>query len=117
MTNAEFCVIRERLGLSTALVARLLDVEERSVTRWDDDHRIPPPVAEWLLNVRSRTDELVRDCLASIASSPSPVLLTYRTEEGFQRDFPSSPFSAQWHRAWIGRVARLAPHAIIQFVD
>lgn len=56
MTPAQFKAARKRLGLSQSELARILNVNPRTVRKWerDDDTRPPNPIAcrvlSWMLS-------------------------------------------------------------------
>lgn len=117
MTAAEFRVLREQLGLADYEVARLLDVQDRAVVRWEEGSPIPVPFGEWLRALSAKTAGLVEREVARLQQDPTPCIGTYAGDEAFRRDHPDSPFTATWHRAWVGRVARRVPGIQVEYKD
>ena len=94
MRAAQFRAIREMLGLSQQDVADAVEVDRRSVKRWESgEYPVPDDVAEWLMAERASADYTVRNVVKDILSAevvPATVSLTYyRTQEeydSFRRD-------------------------------
>lgn len=104
MTPAELRVARERLGLTGDAIAQLLDVEGRTLRRWEAGTSLIPggverQIAEW-------ESEAVRlSAEFAMRGQSERVLVTYKTDESFWADQPDrQPFPASWHRAIIGRL-------------
>lgn len=121
MTGAEMKTRREALGLTTARLADLFDVQERAVQRWEDgDRKIPPARADELAQIEAYTNAAV-ERLADYITTWSPgVVFTYRVER-FGLPWQEW-YSARWHRAVVDRavkeaVAAGAPAPRLEYAD
>lgn len=119
MTAAEFKVLRETLGLAAAWVARKLATQEKSVSRWETGvYGVNADAAQLLRDVQAETAECVTQMLTRVGEIDEPVLYTYRKDAEFVYAGQHGPYTAQWHRALVGRVATLAAKPVrIEFVD
>lgn len=88
ISAAQFRATREMLGLSQQDVADAVEVDRRSVKRWESgEYPVPDDVAEWLMEGKASADYTVRNVVKDILSSefpPATVSLTYyRTQEEY----------------------------------
>ncbi len=110
MTDAEFRVVREFLGLSTDWLADYLNVNPRTVRHWEDGtHPIPDGVRLEMEELEASTAAFVSSVIDKLMDVPEPTVVTYRTDQDYRRALPDVPFPASWHRAVIGRVAQDVP--------
>ncbi|MDU5874542.1 MAG: hypothetical protein E6Z28_05870 [Actinomyces urogenitalis] len=107
-TPAHFRVMRETLGISNADIARILDVSDRSVHKWN--FTITAPDAAWEIldeqaeRVQGSVDELL--ARAERQGEGEPVVLrVYPSDE--TAEAAGVPMPASWHRAAAG-IAALA---------
>lgn len=107
-TPAYFRVMRETLGISNADIARILDVSDRSVHKWN--FTITAPDAAWKIldeqaeRVQGSVDELL--ARAERQGEGEPVVLrVYPSDE--TAEAAGVPMPASWHRAAAG-IAALA---------
>jgi transcriptional regulator with XRE-family HTH domain len=117
MTDAEFRVARESLGLSGEWLAGYLQVEAATLHGWERGlDRVPDAVRAQLKGLERQTTRFV-DAYVEKLLDQAPLLVTYRSDEDYHAAIPDSPFPASWHRAVIGRVAREIPDLTIVFLD
>lgn len=116
MTDAEFKVVREYLGLTTRWVADHLGVAERSVHRWEAGvSPIPDGVR---IQMERWEDDTARSVVAGVVALmdvPEPAVVTYRTDADYQRAEPGAEWPASWHRAVVARVAAAVPGLLIVY--
>ena len=113
MTPAELRVARERLGLTGDAIAKLLDVEGRTLRRWEaGTHLIPEGV-----QVQVEAWEGEAEDLAAVMRGATR-LVTYRNDESFWAHEPDrQPWPASWHRALVGRVKETGVTRIVYAED
>lgn len=107
-TPAHFRVMRETLGISNADIARILDVSDRSVHKWN--FTVTAPDAAWaILDEQAERVQGSMDALLARAEQQGegePVVLrVYPSDETAEAAGVSMP--ASWHRAAAG-IAALA---------
>ncbi|MFF8610867.1 helix-turn-helix domain-containing protein [Streptomyces sp. NPDC015346] len=116
MTDAEFRVVREYLGLTGDWLAEHLGVSGRTVRHWEQGkYAIPDGVRLEMEDLERRTAEFVAGVVAQLLDIPSPGVLTYRTDEDYHAAHPDVPFPASWHRAVIARIAQEVPSLAIAY--
>lgn len=113
MTSAELKTKREGLGLSVPFLAKLANVQERTVRYWESGKNPVPNDVENLIN---RIDKIIQnaaeqavlqfvDARTSVNNVKNVVLLRYKTDEDlwdYQKDF--APLPATCHAAMLNRV-------------
>lgn len=117
MSDAEFRVLRESLGLTGDWLADHLVVSPRTVRHWEQGkYTIPYGVAKTLRGLEEETAGLVRETVAELLEAyktgPTSELVVYRTDEDYLAGAPEPVRSASWHRAFVARVAQQAPVTI-----
>lgn len=116
MTGAEFRCVRESLGLNTKWMTAHLDINERTLLRWEFGRN---PVREFaaqaLQAIEGQAAALVAEIVAEHAGIAEPWIETYSTDEQYWADWPESPYPAAWHRAVAFRAARQLPGARIEY--
>ncbi|GAB2695754.1 Aca2/YdiL-like domain-containing protein [Kitasatospora kifunensis] len=118
MSPAEFRVTREYLGLTGDWLADRLDVQPRTVRRWEQGmHPVPAGVQASLGGLSSKTDDEVAAIVAKLKDDPNPCLITYRSDDEYQDAEPEAEFPASWHRAIAARVAARVPGLRITFPE
>lgn len=117
MTDAELRVAREHLGLTGEAVSKLLDVQDRTVRRWEaGTSPIPDGVTDAMEQWEQVTTEHVAALVNATAGMRTPTVKTYRNDTDFWADQPEmQPFPASWHRAVTTRVAQQIPTLRITF--
>ena len=106
MTDAEFRVVREHLGLTGDWLAAHLGVNPRAVRRWEQGlHPIPDGVRLAIEELEARTAEFISEIIPKLNDMPTPGILTYRTDSDYTAHHPETQFPASWHRAAIARIA------------
>ncbi|WP_405149417.1 DUF1870 family protein [Sphaerisporangium sp. NBC_01403] len=116
MTDAEFKVVREFLGLTGDWLAGHLGVSPRTVRHWEHGkYPIPDGVRLALEDLEDRTGEFIGGCVKALMDVPDPALLTYRTDEEYHAAHPEIPFPASWHRAVVARIAQEVPGLAIAY--
>lgn len=111
MTAAEFRILRDQLGVTTAWLAEQLGVAERTVRRWEaGTSEVPAAAAADLHAIAAATDEFVAAVVDELATAPPEDdgvrwVLAYASDAVYRAYHPDSPWSAGWHRAAMGRVA------------
>lgn len=118
MTDAEFKVVREFLGLTGDWLAAHLGVSGRTVRHWEQGKfPIPDGVRLAVEDLEARTGEFVGGLVAKLLDLPVDGVVTYRTDEEYHAAHPDSDFPASWHRAVIARVAQEVPGLSIAYAD
>lgn len=118
MSGATLRVTRERLGLTTRWLAEHLDVAERTVHRWENEHStIPPGVRRAVEHLAEETEQMVAENVAELLGTDRAVVETYRTDEHLARHRPDASWPASWHRALVGRLALEVPGLGIVYAD
>ncbi|MFJ6239765.1 helix-turn-helix domain-containing protein [Streptomyces griseus] len=116
MTDAEFRVIRDWLGLTGDWLAAHLNVSPRTVRHWEQGkYVIPDGVRLELENLEAQTGEFVGNAVAALLDVPEPGVLTYRTDAEYHAVHPEVPFPASWHRAAVARIAQEVPGLAIAY--
>lgn len=110
MTDAEFRVVREHLGLTGDWLAEHLGVNPRAVRRWEQGvHPIPDGVRLALESLEAQTAEFIGNAVSRLLGLPDPGILTYRTDADYKHHHPETKYSASWHRAVVARIAQEVP--------
>ncbi len=118
MTDAEFKVVREYLGLTGDWLAGHLDVDQRTVRSWEQGrYPIPDGVRLDIEDLEHRTAAFTEGVIGKLLDVAEPVVLVYRTDADYHRAVPGSAFPASWHRAVIARVAQEVPGLSIAFAE
>ncbi len=118
MTDAEFRIIREYLGLTGDWLAGHLGVNPRAVRRWEQGlHPIPDGVRLHLEDLEQRTAEFIGGIVPQLLDLPDPGILTYRTDAEYHAAHPEIPFPASWHRAVCARIAQEVPALSIAYAE
>ena len=105
---------REALGLSQAALARILGVEQSTVSQWESgDHAIAAGTSAYLEHLEERLEKMIDLALAGIgaAGANSAMLFTWPDDHSFWRahpDFDGTP--AVLHRIAMARARVLAEH-------
>lgn len=108
LTPAQFRVIREHLGVTSAWLADFFGVGLRSVQRWERGEGSPVPVPRVKAlraleqEAREQIDQIVADLKSQARTSAVPAVQTYPSDESY-RQHTGGPWSAGWHRAVTGR--------------
>lgn len=113
MSGAEFRMLREGLGLTTAWTAEHVGVAERTVHRWEAGKSpIPPMVGGTMVGIESWTAGLVAAAEEEFRQVKKPLrrMWTYRTDADLLVFHlgPAGPpnLPASWHRALCSTVLR-----------
>lgn len=123
MTNAEFRILRDRLGLTMEWVSEQLGVAERTVRRWEaGSSSIPVGVATDMQAIAESTESFVDEVVATLRGEEPDGdgllwVLAYATEASYRAEHPDSPWTAAWHRAAMGQVAQTLPAVRVHYVD
>ncbi|MFE4867752.1 helix-turn-helix domain-containing protein [Streptomyces sp. NPDC056682] len=118
MTDAEFKVIREYLGLTGDWLADHLGVAPRTVRNWEQGkYAIPDGVRLEMEDLEARTGEFIARVAEKLLDLPEPGVVTYRTDEDYHAAHPDQLWPASWHRAVIARVAQEVPGLAIVYAD
>jgi hypothetical protein len=116
MTDAEFKVAREFLGLTGDWLAGHLGVSPRTVRHWEQGkYPIPDGVRLAIEDLETRTATFIGGCVKALMDVPDPGVLTYRTDEEYHAAHPDIAFPASWHRAVIARIAQEVPGLTIAY--
>ena len=116
MTDAEFKVVREFLGLTGDWLAAHFDVNPRTVRSWEQGkYPIPDGVRLELEDLERRTGEFVSALIEKIMDLPEPTVVTYRNDAEYHDAHPDVPFPAAWHRAVVARIAQEVPGLVIVY--
>ena len=110
MTDAEFRVVREYLGLTGDWLGAHLGVSGRTVRHWENGkYAIPDGVRLEMEDLERRTAEFVAAIVYKLMDVPDPGVLTYRADADYHAAHPDVPFPASWHRAVVARIAQDVP--------
>ncbi|WP_018588763.1 helix-turn-helix domain-containing protein [Salinispora arenicola] len=110
MSDAEFRVVREFLGLSVEWLASYLGVSVRTVRQWEQGRDpVPEGVRAALEDIERRTDAFVDGLVGKILDIPDPCVRVYRSDEEYHAAHPDVEFPARWHRHVLARIAREVP--------
>lgn len=110
MTDAEFRVVREYLGLTGDWLAGHLGVSPRTVRHWEQGkYPIPDGVRLAMEDLEARTGQFVEGVVGKLMDIPDPGVLVYRTDAEYQAANPGIEFPASWNRAVVARVAQEVP--------
>ncbi len=116
MTDAEFKVVREFLGLTGDWLAAHLGVSPRSVRHWEHGkYPIPDGVRLAIEDLEAQTATVIEQAVKALMDLPDPGVLTYRTDEEYHVANPESQFPASWHRAVVARIAQEVPGLAIAY--
>ncbi|WP_399553864.1 DUF1870 family protein (plasmid) [Streptomyces anulatus] len=116
MTDAEFRIVRDWLGLTGDWLAAHLNVSPRTVRHWEQGkYAIPDGVRLELERLEAQTGEFVGNAIAALLDVPEPGVLTYRTDTEYHTAHPEVPFPASWHRAAVARIAQEVPGLAIAY--
>lgn len=118
MTDAEFRVVREYLGLTGDWLADHLGVSSRTVRHWEQGkYPVPDGVRLELEDLEARTAQFVVGAAAQLLDMPAPGVITYRTDTDYHAAHPEIEFPAAWHRAAVARIAQEVPGLAIAYAD
>lgn len=118
MTEAEFRVVREFLGLTPEWLSAHLGVSARTVRHWEAGrYTIPDGVRMELEDLEVRTAEFIGGVVPQLMDLPDPGVITYRSDEEYREAHPETPFPASWHRAVVARLALEVPGLSIAYAD
>lgn len=118
MTDAEFKVVREFLGLTGDWLADHLSVNPRTVRAWEQGkYPIPDGVRQEMEDLERRTGEFISGVIAKIMDLPDPTVVTYRNDAEYHAAHPEIPFPASWHRAVVARIAQEVTGLVIVYPD
>lgn len=118
MTDAEFRVVREFLGLTGDWLATHLKVNPRTVRAWEQGrYPIPDGVRLEMEDLERRTGEFIGAVVEKIADVPDPAVITYRSDAEYHAAHRDVEFPASWHRAVIARIALEVPALSIVYAD
>jgi len=111
MTDAEFRVIREWLGVSSEWLAAHLDVSTRTIRHWEaGKYPIPDGVRREVERLVAQTREFVGQVVDALMDVPDPVVVVvYRSDAEYHAAHPETRFPASWHRLVIARAAMEVP--------
>lgn len=116
MTDAEFRVVREFLGLTPEWVADHLGVSARTLRHWEaGKYTIPDGVRLELEDLEARTAQFVAGVIGQLMDVPDPGVVTYRTDAEYHAAHLEIPFPASWHRAVVARIAQGVPGLAIAY--
>jgi DNA-binding transcriptional regulator YiaG len=107
MTDAEFKVVREFLGLTSDWLAAHLGVSPRTVRHWEQGkYPIPDGVRLAIEQLEQTTTQYVASAVEVLYDMPDSCVVTYRDDAEYHTAHPESPFPASWHRRVVARVAQ-----------
>lgn len=115
MTDAEFRMVREHLGLDLHQLAARLDVAVRSVQRWEQgDSPVPDGVRLQMEAWERDTAETVGLAIDRLRDARDPVVATYRDDVTYRR-LDGGGWTARWHRAMVARVCDEVPGVTVVY--
>jgi hypothetical protein len=110
MTDAEFRMVREYLGLTGDWLAGHLGVNPRTVRSWEQGrHPIPDGVRLEMERLEQQTSEFVGAVVAQLLDIAEPTVIVYRSDAEYHAAHPEIKFPASWHRMVVARVAQEVP--------
>lgn len=113
MTDAEFKVVREFLGLTGDWLGDHLGVSSRTVRHWEQGkYPIPDGVRLALEALETTAGQQVAAAVEMLNDAPDPVLGLPRNECP-----PECPWPPSWHRAIAARIALEVPGLSIVYSD
>ncbi|MGH8882941.1 MAG: helix-turn-helix domain-containing protein [Stackebrandtia sp.] len=117
MSGAEFRCLREYCGLTAEWMTQHLQVNKRTVIRWEAGRNpVPSGAAGALRAVAAAADELVAELVAGARNvSGEAVLRTYFTDDALSDAHPDLGYPAAWHRAAVIRAAQQLPGCRIEY--
>ncbi|MBB1253066.1 DUF1870 family protein [Streptomyces sp. OF3] len=116
MTDAEFRVVREHLGLTGDWLAQHLQVNPRNVRAWEHGEKpIPDRIRLEMEDLERRTGEFLDGVIPQLMDLPEPGIITYRNDAEYHAAHPENPFPASWHRAVVARIAQEVPGLSIAY--
>lgn len=120
MSGAEFRAARDLMGLSGPWVAARLQVDARTVRRWEGDRAeagaaIPPTAAGVMADMLLDAFNQVADLINWLEATKAPMLILPRDDEELLPAQRMSGYPASWHRAVMARAARQAAHRVRLF--
>lgn len=116
MTDAEFKVVREFLGLTGDWLAQHLGVSARTVRHWEQGkYPIPDGVRLELERLEAETGHFIGVCIQALMDVPDPGTYVYRTDAEYHAANPGVKWPASWHRAVVARVALEVPGLVIAY--
>jgi hypothetical protein len=115
MTDAEFKVVREFLGLTGDWLSDHLGVSSRTVRHWEQGkYPIPDGVRLTLEALETSAAQQVTAAVKMLNDAPEPGLTIPRTEADCP---PACPWPPSWHRAIAARIAQEVPGLSIVYSD
>ena len=118
MTDAEFRVVREYLGLTGDWLAGHLGVAPRTVRHWEQGKfPVPDGVRLAVGRLEAVTGRAVTDGIGQLMDLPDPGIVTYRTDAEYHTAHPEITFPASWHRAVVARIAQEVPALVIAYAS
>ncbi|GAA2640054.1 DUF1870 family protein [Streptomyces axinellae] len=118
MTDAEFRMVREFLGLTGDWLAAHLGVNPRTLRNWEQGRSpVPDGVRLEMEDLERRTGEFIGGAVEKLMDLPDPGLVTYRDDAEYHAAHPEVPFPASWHRAVCARIALEVPALSIAYAD
>ncbi|MEO3976288.1 helix-turn-helix transcriptional regulator [Streptomyces sp. CAU 1734] len=116
MTDAEFRVVRDWLGLTGDWLAAHLGVSPRAVRHWEQGkYPVPDRVRLEMENLEAHASAAVGTAVAALLDTPEPGILTYRTDAEYHAAHPEVSLPASWHRAVVARIAQAVPGLAIAY--
>jgi transcriptional regulator with XRE-family HTH domain len=117
MNAAQIRSIREYLGLSHAELGAVLEIDARSVRRWETGEQpIRDHNADGIRKIVDITAKFARRHVIYLRTHPQPTLITYRSDEDLWDAHPTfAPLPARWHRMLAARVAELVPNLVVTY--
>lgn len=91
MHCAEFKTLREAVGLSISTLVKVIDVDERSIRKWESGKKkLPQDVVDAVLAIDQLINDTANQAFAEFQASPqeSVVLKRYIEEEDFLNAHP-----------------------------
>jgi len=112
---AELVVIRERMGLSQAQLAALMNVSARAIKRWEGDERnMTCANADVVTRLEMEFDAEVARTIRALGreSDDERLVIVYRSDIDLHAVHPGADRPASWCRAIAGCVRTDAPFVV-----
>lgn len=115
---AQITVVRQYLGLDYETLAWMLDINERSLRRYEaESATMNPAVGQRLEDLVRVADAEVEAMVAELVGQEHPVITVYREAGEMHALAPADPppISPGWRRAIVGRVITRLPGAVVDY--
>lgn len=113
MTGSELRVAREFLGLDRADLARIVEVREDTVRRWEiGKDPVTFRVRDAVVALEELTASAVKELVATLRTEGDPRAVVFREQEGLAAEYPEfARLGVRWWRHVVARAIAEVPGA------